>query len=155
VAIDQDLRERAEELYVYGGLTLEGVSKRTGVSDRTIASWSSEREWRRLREDHVERKRALKRKLDELREKSLDSAIESGDPQAILAAYKLEELAEKRRRLSEDGGQVADVDRPRIFLEDMEFIAEVLKEIDPEGLKVFARNFEPIVTRYKEKDQTG
>ena len=44
----------------------------------------------------------------------------------------------------------ADIDRPKLFLEDIEFIAGVLKELDPEGLKVFGRNFDVIVARFKE-----
>ncbi|SPD73803.1 hypothetical protein PITCH_A1980006 [uncultured Desulfobacterium sp.] len=49
-------------------------------------------------------------------------------------------------------GQTVDFDRPKIFLEDMQFIAGVLQEIDPEGLKVFSRNFDQIVKRFKDEN---
>jgi len=48
-------------------------------------------------------------------------------------------------------GEAAEIDRPKVFLEDMEFIAETLKEIDPEALKVLGRNFEIIIQRFKER----
>jgi hypothetical protein len=47
-------------------------------------------------------------------------------------------------------GEAADIDRPKLFMEDIEFIAGILKEIDPEALKAFGRNFDTIVQRFKE-----
>lgn len=41
------------------------------------------------------------------------------------------------------------IDRPALFLEDMQFIAEALKDIDPEALRSFGRNFDAIVDRFK------
>lgn len=43
------------------------------------------------------------------------------------------------------------VDRPAIFMESMEFIAGYLKEHDPEGLKIIARNFDGIIGAFKER----
>lgn len=51
--------------------------------------------------------------------------------------------------------EVAEVDRPAVFLESLKFVAETLKEIDPEGLKIFAKSFDAIVTRYKESLRNG
>ena len=42
-----------------------------------------------------------------------------------------------------------DADKPKAFLESLQFIAESLKEIDPEGLKVLAGNFDAITARFK------
>jgi len=50
---------------------------------------------------------------------------------------------------SKDGGGET-IDRPKIFLEDLDFIAHYLHENDPEGLKAFGRNIDAIVSRFKE-----
>ncbi|MEW5725855.1 MAG: phage protein Gp27 family protein [Thermodesulfobacteriota bacterium] len=65
---------------------------------------------------------------------------------------KIQNLITQRRRLALAQGQDGPVmDRPRCFLEDLELTAEVLKEADPEGLKVLARNWDLIVARGKER----
>jgi len=150
MAIDQESRERAEDLYIIDGLTLEEVAKAADINIRTLQNWSVEGNWPKRRKERLQRKRLLKDKLEILREKSIDKAIETGDPQAILAAYKIEELADRKSR-KEMESVVPDIDRPRLFLEDMEFVAETLKEIDPEGLRILAKNFDVIVGRFKEQ----
>ena len=47
----------------------------------------------------------------------------------------------------------APVDKPALFLESVEFIVSVLNEIDPEGLKVMAKNFDTIIQRFKEQHE--
>lgn len=56
----------------------------------------------------------------------------------------LVDFANKKR------SEVVEVDRPAVFLESLKFVAETLREVDPEGLKVFAGSFDVIVSRYKE-----
>jgi len=43
----------------------------------------------------------------------------------------------------------SNVDRPALFLESLKFIAGILKETDPEGLKILAQNFDEIVDKFK------
>ena len=77
-------------------------------------------------------------------------AIGAVDNQAIYAYNSiLKTLLDIREKLA--GGQAVDIDRPKIFLEDLEFVAGVMKEIDPEGLKVLGKNFDTIVKRFKER----
>lgn len=72
------------------------------------------------------------------------------DNQAIYAYNNiLKTLLDIRDKLS--GDQVLNIDRPKLFLEDLEFVAETLKEIDPAGLKVLGENFDTIVKRFKEQ----
>jgi hypothetical protein len=47
--------------------------------------------------------------------------------------------------------EAAAVDEPALFLKNMEFIAKTLNDIDPEGLKIFATNFDVITARFKEQ----
>ena len=61
----------------------------------------------------------------------------------------METLAAKRETKGE--AAAISVDRPALFMEDLEFIVGTLKETDPEGLKILARNFDGIVDRFKER----
>ena len=74
--------------------------------------------------------------------------MDKTDPQNIHEVINLEKLATVLEKKSDDK-EVQDIDRPKIFLEDLQFVAETLKEIDPEGLKVLSRTFDVIVKRFK------
>ena len=146
-------RERAADLYVEVGLTLEQVSERTGIPIQTIKRWSSAENWPKERDDS----KSIKEKHRLLRKRLLDAALETLDPQCVYAVTRIERIiAEAKRRVVEEGnGANEHVDRPRLFLEILEFIAEALKEFDPEGLKVFARNFDLLVDLYKSRIEQG
>jgi hypothetical protein len=148
MAIDQETKDRARELYVFDGLTLDQVSKETGVPESTVKRWSADEGWADERREHKATLADIRRNTLQLRKAFVAKAMGSLDPQDVYAAVRLEALAQRGQK-KEDAVQV-DVDRPKLFLEDLEFVASVLKEIDPEGLKILARNFEAIVTRFKE-----
>lgn len=154
MAIDIELRERAREMYVVDGLTLEQVAKETGISEATVMRWSADEKWPEKKQEYRRTLSAIKRDSLKLKKNLISKAlhslenVDSIDPQdmhgfrAVLAATIIKE--------SEGTSQVPDIDRPRLFLESLEFVAEVLREIDPEGLKIFARSFEEVVRRFKE-----
>ena len=144
-------RERALDLYKYDGLTLEQVSERTKIPVPTLKRWSSSEGWGDERESYRADLRAIESKRRRLRHKLMDTVIETLDPQHVYALARVERLIAdaKRRSNEENDGTTAHVDRPRLFMEDLEFIAETLRETDPEGLKVFARNFDVLVDRFK------
>ena len=150
---DLEIRFQAEELFVEQRLTHEEISDRLDIGLSTIRRWSAEGDWKTLREEHFQRRRMLKQNLAKLRENMMERAAENLDPQDVYAVIRLEKLAQERERghgESENRGN-GEVDLPKIFLENMEFVAGVLKDTDPEGLKVLARNFDVIVNRFKEK----
>ena len=140
-------REEARELYVIDGLTFEQVAGATGIAASTLQSWSNEEGWPEGRREYRESLREIRRNTVALRKKLIAEALESCDPQKVYAAVRLENVA--ARTAPKQQGVEPDIDRPRVFMEDMEFVAEVLKEIDPEGLKIFARHFETIIQRFK------
>lgn len=155
MAIDFEIKQRARDLYVVEGLTLEETATVCEISDRTVANWSVEDGWTEARTRHREAIASIKDNSFKLKQKLIAKALktienmENIDPQdmhgfrSILAATEIKE----RERAT------ADPDRPKIFLEDMEFVAEVLKKIDPEGLKILARNFDEIVGKFKERNE--
>jgi len=148
-----EIRQDAEDLYVEDGITYEEVAGRTGISEHTIKHWGGEDDWPGLRREYLQAHREINRNLRKLRQSMMKKAVDSDrpDPQDIYAIIRLEQLAHVRERKAESHQGGTDIDRPRLFLEDMEFVAEILKEIDPEGLKTLAKNFEIIVHRFKEK----
>ena len=153
--IDQEIREQAEELFIVDGLTIEEISGRLGISDRTLANWSASGNWMERRKKHRDDVASIKRNSFKLRKELAKKALEtlesmqSINPQDMHGFKSVLSMIEPKEK--EKDQTTIDIDRPKIFMEDMEFVAEVLKEIDPEGLKIFARNFDVIVNRFKGK----
>lgn len=146
--IDWETRSYAEELYVVDGLTYEQVAEKTGVAVNTIQGWASHEGWKERRQEYREALQEIKSNTVKLRQNLIRKAAESLNPQDIYAAVRLESVAARQSHKREEAGP--DIDRPRLFLEDMEFIAATLQEVDPEGLKILARNFDLIMNRFKE-----
>lgn len=156
MAIDFETKQKARDLYVVEGLTLEEVSRALDIAERTVANWSADGRWQDARIKHREVIASIKNNSFLLKQQLVAKALntldnmENIDPQdmhgfrSILAATEIKE--------KDKADSVSDVDRPKIFLEDMEFVAEILKEIDPEGLKILARNFDVIVDQFKERN---
>lgn len=91
-AISFELREKAEELYVIGGLTLEQVAAETGISVQSLKRWSSKEDWFKRRREYQADKQGLRSSLTELRNKMLDRAMRSLDPQDVYPVIALEKL---------------------------------------------------------------
>jgi len=147
---DLEIRFQAEELFVEQRLTHEDIAERLDIGLSTVKRWSVDGNWKALREEYFERRRMLKTNLAKLRENMMERAASNLDPQDVYAVIRLEKLARERESKGQEN-TAPDVDRPKIFLEDMEFVAGVLKDVDPQGLKVLARNFDVIVQRFKEQ----
>lgn len=146
-----EVRCQAEDLYVDDGFTYEEVAERLGVALNTIKNWAKKGAWRERRENKFEARRTYREKMSKLRQAMMDKVLEDMDPQNVYALIRLERLALDKEK-KPDGGGSPEIDRPKAFLEDMEFIATVLQEVDPAGMKIFARNFEIIVQRFKERE---
>ncbi len=143
------LRDRAEELYVEVGLTYAELAEQLDAGISTLKSWGRKGHWRRKKGEFREAQRALRQNLQKLRSGMVQKALGSMEPQDVFAALRLEKMA--RDTAKKDATAAPEIDRPRLFLEALEFTAGVLRERDPEGLKVFARNFEEIVRQFKKK----
>ena len=133
------------------------------VTRQTLASWRDEYDW----EARAARAEAEEKSLSESTDISDNALLNSLlkqkanyeryfetlpagriDNQAVYAySNLLKKIVDIRPK--EDGSTV-DIDRPKLFLEDMDFIAKTLKEIDPEGLKVLGRSIDVIIARFKD-----
>ena len=145
------------------GHSLTDISAQLDISDTTLRRWKSESQvpgeeidgWDRARQQ----KRGNIQRLKDLFERELKHVEESEEGSitapSMDALTKLGALVQRwdaleRARLNLDRKD-PETDRPKLFLEDMEFVAEVLREVDPEGLKVIAKNFDTIISRFKEE----
>jgi transposase len=143
-----ETREHAEELYVLDGYTYEQVARELNVGVRTVTTWSANNGWRERRRDYQKDRRDARRDLVRLRRDMLAHALETLDPRVVGAAVRVETVARKDDR-EKPGIPDSPTDRPRLFMETLEFIAGALKDADPEGLKVLAKNFDRLVEKFK------
>ena len=146
MAHSDEVKEWAKELYIIDGLTLEQTAKRTELPIQTVKAWSADEGWFEHKRANRAALTAIRQNTLELQKKLTEKALETLDPQAVYALARIR--AATKKEVTQDE-KAPDIDRPRMFLEDMEFIAETLKELDPNGLKILSRNFETIVARFK------
>jgi transcriptional regulator with XRE-family HTH domain len=144
----------ARQRYIETG-NLSQVADELGVSRQTLSDWKSRTrrpgeeldEWDRAREQkrsNVERLRALfDRELTALEE------TRAGEMSAMSldAITKLGTLVQRW----EVAEKAPSYDRPRVFLENLQFIAGWLRDHDPEGLKVLAESFDALTLAFKEE----
>ncbi len=145
--IDWETRERAEELYIVDGLTFEQTALQTGGSVHQLMNWSASEVWREKRQEYRTAKRDINSTVLKLTQKLSTEAMANPDPQKIFAFIRLATLADKKEKKQEVAAP--KIDRPALFMEAVEFIAGVLKDTDPEGLKILARNFDGLITAFK------
>jgi transposase len=145
---DLEIRFQAEELFVECRVTHEEIAERLDIGLSTVRRWSTDGDWKTLREEHFERRRMLKSNLAKLRENMMERAASNLDPQDVYAVIRLEKLARERESKGHEN-TTPDVDLPKIFLENLEWIARALQETDPEGFKVLARNFDYLTDKFK------
>ena len=144
----EDTREIAEETYVYEGLTLEQVSERTDIPMPTLKQWSSDGGWFQKKKEYRTAALEIKHNTIQLQKALTEKALETLDPQAVYA------LARFRTATSKEAAQndkEPDIDRPKLFMEDMEFAVKILQEVDPQALKLFGKHFGLIVRRWKDE----
>jgi hypothetical protein len=109
VAIDLDVRQRAEELFIIDGLTLQEVAGQMAISERTLANWSSEGEWVQRRREYQNAARDIKYYGKMTRLKLIKDAMTSLDPQKIYAFATLERtLAEPKAELGNPKSEAGD-----------------------------------------------
>lgn len=149
-AHDYGVRTLAEQLYVYRGLTQEQAAKELGIGVSTVEGWARSGEWRKKRDDYLKSKSQTLARLVGFRDKILDTLeaeIQPATVHQLLAAYRQTDSMIETKLAGEKG---AEIDRPALFLKDLQFVASVLQEADPEGLKILSRSFDLIVSRFKE-----
>lgn len=148
--IDLETKIQAKEIFVIDGKTIPEISEITGVSETQLQRWSSEEKWADERRQYRLAIADINRKKILLTQELISGAIDSKDPQMVYAATRMLSAIEKKRATNNEGRPEAD--RPKIFLELMEFIAKHLKDHDETAFKYFATNFDQIVEAWKSEN---
>lgn len=119
---DFEIRERAEELYVIDGLTLEETAKAAGVSERTIQLWSAEEKWRDRQKEYRNAASEIKRYTRLTKLKLIKGAMTSLDPQAVYAFAALERATVREPSETETGVETPcrDIKTPEEAVEALE-----------------------------------
>lgn len=157
----------AKDLYAQGN-TLTEISGRLDVSVTSLSRWKTESkrpsadldEWDLARQGHrdfVDELRAMFREqltyVKGLRPAERDSSVMDTLSKTAAIVRKWDDI--ERAEAAKTEVVTAEVDRPKLFLEIMEWLALKLKENDPEGLKILARNFDTLIIQFKsEHEQT-
>ncbi|MBE0598296.1 MAG: DUF1804 family protein [Desulfuromonadales bacterium] len=147
------LYDVAFRMYTADGRSLTDIEDALGVSRQTLSVWKAESKRPNEDLDDWDRARAQKRsnvqRLRALFDRELTALEETraGDLSAVSldAITKLGTLVQ-RWEIAETGPAY---DRPRVFLENLQFIIGWLRENNPEGLKVLAESFDPLTTAFK------
>jgi transposase-like protein len=148
------LEPQAKRLYGEGHSRSE-ISRRLGVSQTTLGNWYKEadkpggtNEWEERRAKH----RSYAERIDDLFDRELSAAEDQTagalSAPSLDALQKLSGMAVKFREIEARAGTV-DFDRPKVFLDNVQFIATWLKENYPEGLRVLAENYDAMVFAFK------
>jgi transposase-like protein len=144
---DFEVREQAEDLYVIGGQTFEQVARETGVSVTQLKTWGTADGWQERKKEYRSSIKNIRSNMMVLRKELLQKAVNSLSPLDVFATAKLELLAMKEDKKKDPS--ITETDKPAMFLGNLEFIAGILKDHDPEGLKILARNFDFLVDAFK------
>lgn len=89
-----ETRDKAEELYIVQGCTLEQVAAITGVSLSQIKAWSTTDNWKERREEYRLGIQEIRSNTIRLRRELIANALATKDPQAVYAAASFERLAQ-------------------------------------------------------------
>ncbi len=154
------LEPEAIRLYA-DGHTLAAIGEQLEVSVTSLAKWKKGSKRPDCDQDEWDRARLQKRaniqRLKDLFEREL--AHVEAQPAGNISAPAMDALSKlgalvKRwdevDRAEAAASQVApEIDRPAVFLENLQWIAGKLKESDPEGLKVLGSNFDTLINQFK------
>jgi len=151
----------AKDLYAQGK-SLQEIAELLDVSGTSLGRWKADSKvpseeldaWDQARRNHrsfLENLRALfagqLAHIQSLPAKDRTPADYDALSKAAAIVRKWDDIERAEAAKDQDTG--VEIDRPKLFLENLEWLALKLKDIDPEGLKVLARNFDALVIQFK------
>jgi len=142
----------ARQMYI-DGQSLTAIEAALDVSRQTLSSWKAQTKKPNEEFDEWDKARARKTsfglRFEALLEREL-TYTEERQPGAI-EGTTLDNLSKIGALVARFKETENKIDKPALFMEAMEFIVGHLKERDPEGLKIIAKNFDGIIEAFKVK----
>ena len=160
------LYDVAFRMYTADGKSLTDIEAALGVSRQTLSSWKADTltpgddrdEWDKAKAQ----KRANVQRLKNLFNRELQFVEEQ--PAGSISAASMDALAklgslvrnwEAVERAVAEAAQGPGFDRPKVFLDNLQWLAAWLQANDPEGLKVLAENFDALTMAFKTECLNG
>lgn len=122
-----EVRETASNLYIYRQKTYEEISKITGVSVPQLLRWGAQEDWRGQKFTQVKKRVDYRKNLYTLRDKVLESAMASTDPQTVHALANLQRIIDSEEKMKPVEDLPVDPER-KIGLSE-ETLAKIKEEI--------------------------
>ena len=91
-----EIRDRAEEMYIADGLTLDQVARALNISIQAIKQWSAKYEWKEKRAEYRDSIGQIKRDTALLRKRLIAKALQSLDPRDVYSFARIEGLAQSK-----------------------------------------------------------
>ncbi len=159
----------AKDLFAQGK-TLENIAELLDTTPTSLCRWKAATkapnaqydEWELARQRHrsfIEELRALfQEELEYIRsitpaKRTTQDYDKVSKAAAIVRKWDDIERADAAKLMAAE--TPVDVDRPALFLEFLEWQAIKLKDTDPEGLRVLARNFDSLVIQFKAEQENS
>jgi len=171
MAIGTELREQAYQLWLENNRNLTKVERmlrtlhRTPVSRQTLTAWRDDYGWVERAGAAEAQEKLLKdaTKIETLltdliaRKQGYDKYFENLSVGSVdnQATYAYAGLLKKIAEMQQMQNQVIGFDRPKFFLENLQWLIGWMKGNDPEGLKVLARNIDSLTLAYKAECMNG
>ena len=158
---DWEIREEAERLYVEDGLSYAEICKQLNVPVKTLQRWSvldgkyacndtDERmTWSKKRQGFIRDRITINQNFRDMVKNSIANASTGKDPKYVFAA--LAALKEERERRGKPQGELK-IDKPRLFMEHVEYVVKYLKDNDMEAFQLFARNLQKMIRQFKKEN---
>lgn len=131
--------EEARNAVILEGLTYAEAAARSGIDVSSIQKRAARDRWQDARKKRADRLVEYRGKLELLRDKLLDRALETGDPQAVHAFNQIEKTVPGRSL------QLSEGERLRIATETATAFVDVLSDVDPDLAVRVAAHLDTVV----------
>jgi predicted transcriptional regulator len=103
--------ERAQSMYIEGGMTYREISVQLGIAEKTVQQWAAEGKWREKRAELTEQKTSLDDRLYRFVNKlmtNVEKDLDAGcpiDPGRMFALTRLVDKLDKARKFESEKKQ--------------------------------------------------
>lgn len=98
-----EIRDQAQDLYIFEGYTYDQVAEATGVSRSQVQRWGADEGWPDKKREYRRASSEIRWNTVRLRRDLIKNALDTLDPQAVYAAANFERAAQKTLVRQEQG----------------------------------------------------
>lgn len=136
----------AKQMFV-DGQSLVAIEETLGVSRQSLAEWKDWGGWDKAKAAKDNYEAQLVTVRDQIMERVTEAPLQAASYLDSLA--KIDAIIFRRTKAAREAGG-GTYDRPKVFLENLQWIFTWLQANNPEGLKIIAESFDGLTTAFKE-----